>query len=74
MPYTSVDDLPQPVRVHLPLHAQEIYLAAFNNAWSTNTPSRFSRSRRACLGGYGSGPQSGRALVESAWRGSTSMC
>jgi hypothetical protein len=27
MPY--VDDLPQPVRAHLPLHAQEIYLAAF---------------------------------------------
>ena len=28
MTYTSVDDLPQPVRAHLPLHAQEIYLAA----------------------------------------------
>jgi cation transport regulator len=34
MPYTSVEDLPQPVRAHLPLHAQEIYLAAFNNAWT----------------------------------------
>ena len=34
MTYTSVDDLPQPVRAHLPLHAQEIYLAAFNNAWT----------------------------------------
>ena len=34
MTYTSVDDLPQPVRAHLPLHAQEIYLAAFNNAWA----------------------------------------
>ena len=32
MPYTSVEDLPQPVRAYLPLHAQEIYLAAFNNA------------------------------------------
>ena len=34
MPYTLVDDLPQPIRAHLPLHAQEIYLAAFNNAWT----------------------------------------
>jgi cation transport regulator len=34
MPYTLIDDLPQPVRAHLPLHAQEIYLAAFNNAWT----------------------------------------
>ena len=33
MPYRVVDDLPDPVRLHLPLHAQEIYLAAFNNAW-----------------------------------------
>jgi len=30
--YASIDDLP-PVRSHLLLHAQEIYLAAFNNAW-----------------------------------------
>ena len=34
MPYTLVDDLPEPIRAHLPLHAQEIYLAAFNNAWT----------------------------------------
>jgi len=33
MPYASVDDLPLPVQAHLPPHAQEIYLAAFNNAW-----------------------------------------
>ena len=33
MPYASVDDLPAPVRTHLPPDAQEIYLAAFNNAW-----------------------------------------
>jgi len=33
MPYTTTDQLPLPVRKHLPGHAKEIYLAAFNNAW-----------------------------------------
>ena len=33
MPYTDISDLPDSVRNHLPHHAQEIYLAAFNNAW-----------------------------------------
>jgi hypothetical protein len=34
LPYASIDDLPPSVRSHLPLHAQEIYLAAFKNAWT----------------------------------------
>jgi cation transport regulator len=34
LPYASVEDLPAPVQSHLPLHAQEIYLSAFNNAWT----------------------------------------
>jgi cation transport regulator len=33
MPYTSIRELPDSVARHLPTHAQEIYLAAFNNAW-----------------------------------------
>ena len=33
MPYSTIDDLPHPVRSHLPKHAQEIYKSAFNNAW-----------------------------------------
>jgi cation transport regulator len=33
MPYESVDDLPPSVAAHLPLHAREIYRAAFNSAW-----------------------------------------
>jgi cation transport regulator len=33
MPYLITNDLPESVRSHLPPHAQEIYLAAFNNAW-----------------------------------------
>ncbi len=33
MPYREIADLPDSVRNHLPHHAQEIYLAAFNNAW-----------------------------------------
>jgi cation transport regulator len=34
LPYASVEDLPSPVQAHLPPHAQEIYLGAFNNAWT----------------------------------------
>jgi cation transport regulator len=33
MPYERLEDLPQNVRNVLPNHAQEIYRAAFNNAW-----------------------------------------
>jgi len=32
MPYASVEELPEPVGEHLPLHAQQIYRAAFDNA------------------------------------------
>jgi cation transport regulator ChaB/DNA-binding CsgD family transcriptional regulator len=33
MPYNSTSQLPESVRSNLPKHAQEIYMAAFNNAW-----------------------------------------
>lgn len=33
MPYEKLSDLPESVKAHLPKHAQEIYLAAYNNAW-----------------------------------------
>ena len=33
MPYDTLSDLPDNVRDNLPRHAQEIYQAAFNNAW-----------------------------------------
>lgn len=33
MPYTKTEELPARVKSRLPLHAQEIYLAAFDNAW-----------------------------------------
>ena len=33
MPYETIDGLPENVRNVLPKHAQEIYQAAFNNAW-----------------------------------------
>jgi cation transport regulator len=32
MPYDSISDLPSGVRNNLPRHAQEIFLAAYNNA------------------------------------------
>jgi cation transport regulator len=34
MLYVSVEDLPPSIQAHLPLHAQDIYRGAFNNAWS----------------------------------------
>jgi len=34
MPYATIDELPPAVR-HLPLHAQEIFRAAFNAAWES---------------------------------------
>ena len=33
MPYQNISDLPDRVTAHLPKHAQEIYLAAFNHAF-----------------------------------------
>ncbi|MBV1703105.1 MAG: ChaB family protein [Hyphomicrobiales bacterium] len=33
MPYRSITDLPPGVHNHLPEHAQEIFLAAFNSAF-----------------------------------------
>lgn len=33
MPYDSIRELPDSVKDNLPKHAQEIYKAAFNNAW-----------------------------------------
>ena len=32
MPYNDISELPEGVRHNLPKHAQEIYLAAYNNA------------------------------------------
>lgn len=33
MPYQTNQDLPGSVKDHLPEHAQDIFRAAFNNAW-----------------------------------------
>lgn len=33
MPYDKLSELPDSVRDNVPKHAQEIYRAAFNNAW-----------------------------------------
>jgi cation transport regulator len=33
MPYKNLTDLPRQVKDNLPKHAQEIYQAAYNNAW-----------------------------------------
>ncbi len=36
MPYAANEDLPDPVRRHLPPHGQSIYREAFNHAWTTH--------------------------------------
>lgn len=33
MPYKKISQLPKPIQTHLPVHAQEIYKDAFNNAY-----------------------------------------
>lgn len=33
MPYDNLSDLPDPIQDKLPKHGQEIYKAAYNNAW-----------------------------------------
>ncbi len=33
MPYQNIDELPPGIRRVLPRHAQEIFLAAYNNSW-----------------------------------------
>lgn len=49
MPYETLADLPESVRLHLPPHAQEIFLAAFNAAWRlyrTREPERIEEIAR----------------------------
>lgn len=40
MPYATNDDLPQRVRSVLPQHAQDIYRAAFNDAYKRHGAAR----------------------------------
>ncbi len=35
MPYASNDELPPAIRMHLPVHAQDIFRAAFNHAYES---------------------------------------
>ncbi len=44
MPYRRVSELPSSVRGHIPVHAQEIYMNAFNSAWEQYADSRKRRS------------------------------
>jgi cation transport regulator len=46
MPYSSNEDLPDPVRHHLPDHAQDIYREAFNHAYRAHA-GEADRERRA---------------------------
>jgi cation transport regulator len=63
MPYDSVRELPKGVKDNLPKHAQDIYLAAFNNAYDEYDHDE-DRARRVAWsavkkGGYAKDKQSG---------------
>ncbi len=47
MPYENTEDLPERVKEHLPAHAQEIYLNAFNSAWEQYADPRKRRGRES---------------------------
>lgn len=47
MPYRNVSELPPAVREHLPAHARDIYMKAFNNAWAQYTEPRKRRKNRS---------------------------
>lgn len=51
MPYKQLSDLPDSVKNHLPRHGQEIYLAAYNNAWDEykNPEDRYSDDDREAV-------------------------
>jgi cation transport regulator len=66
MPYRSIANLPPRIREHLPLHAQEIFLEAFNHAWEGYaSPSRRypGSSLEEVAGGEAKLRQDRRALV-----------
>ncbi len=48
MPYDHLHDLPDSVRDNLPKHAQEIYQAAFDNAWQQYKDSADRRGDSTC--------------------------
>jgi len=45
MPYRNTSELPHTVREHLPAHAQDIYMNAFNNAWTQYAEKRKRREK-----------------------------
>jgi cation transport regulator len=47
MPYRNVSELPPAVREHLPPHAQDIYMKAFNNAYTQYADPRKRRKNRS---------------------------
>jgi len=72
LPYLTVEDLPLPIQAHLPLHAQEIYLGAFNSAWTQygdrGPEQRESTAHRVAwaAAGFHASPTDGRRLNPAA--------
>ena len=46
VPYPSNDDLPFPIRNHLPAHAQDIYREAFNHCFASHAGDRSTAGKR----------------------------
>ncbi len=67
MPYAATSDLPPAAR-RLPLHAQEIFLAAFNGAWQTYAD-RGPREQEE-MAFASPGPRSRNAIASAATSGS----
>lgn len=73
MPYKHTSDLPDAVRTHLPAHAREIYLKAFNSAWkhyadADKRRGRDSREATAHRVARGAVEQSYHKEADGTWR------
>ena len=67
MPYRSIADLPSGIHDHLPPHAQEIFLEAFNHAWEEYAIEALFRLVDRGDGKPG-GVGGGKAALRQGWR------
>ncbi len=71
MPYVTTSQLPPAVR-RLPLHGQEIFLSAFNNAWQTYADRGFNEREEIAF--RSPGPRSKSVTASAARYGSPGAC
>lgn len=66
MPFKESDELPESVKEHLPIHAQEIFLAAFNSA-----EEQYSEEERAFRVAWGAVKRDYEKGDDGKWRKKT---